>query len=278
MWANDQPSIERPGSLTANRQFSREDNVHHLPAYLWALTYAEITGIAAATAYALYGGARAAGHGDRVSTRMGWGAALLFGGWLAVSSLVAGGGSYSSRLGHGVPWLPLAVLGFFGLLLALTRVPLISRALTGPGAQQRLLSPHSFRAGGIAFVIAMLLGKLPALFAVPAGVGDIAVGVAALWVAHKVREGSQPSPVICFTVLGIADLVSALTLGALTGFLQIVHVNPPAILNADLPLAIIPTVGVPLLLVMHLTSLRVLFRDHASDRAADELVVTPLAA
>ena len=252
--------------------------MNHLPAYLWALTYAEVAGIAAATAYALYRGARAAGLGNRVSTRMGLGAALLFGGWLAVSSLVAGGGSYRSRLGHGVPWLPLAVLGFFGLLLALTRVPLISRALTGPAAQQRLLSPHSFRAGGIVFVIAMLLGKLPALFAVPAGFGDIAVGIATLWVARKLREGSQAKPLIWFTLLGIADLVSALTLGALTGFLQVVHVNPSATLNADLPLAIIPTVGVPLLLAMHITSLRVLSRDRAADRVADELVVTPLTA
>jgi len=252
--------------------------MNHLPACLWALTYAEVTGIAAATAYALYRGARAAGLGNRVSTRMGLGAALLFGGWLAVSSLVAGGGSYRSRLGHGVPWLPLAVLGFFGLLLALTRVPLIRRALTAPGARQRLLSPHSFRAAGIVFVIAMLLGKLPALFAVPAGFGDIAVGIATLWVARKVRGGSHAKPLIWFTLLGIADLVSALTLGALTGFLQIVHVNPAATLNADLPLAIIPTVGVPLLLAMHLTSLRVLFSDRAADRVAIELVVTPLTA
>ena len=250
----------------------------HLPAYLWALTYAEVAGIAAAAAYALYRGARAAGLDDRVSRRMGLGAAFLFGGWLAVSSLVAGGGSYRSRLGHGVPWLPLAVLGFFGLLLALTGVPLIRRALIAPGAQQRLLWPHSFRAAGIVFVIAMLLGKLPALFAVPAGFGDIAVGITTLWVARKVREGSQAKPLIWFTLLGIADLVSALTLGALTGFLQIVHVNPAATLNADLPLAIIPTVGVPLLLAMHLTSLRVLVRDRAADRVADKLLVTPLTA
>ena len=128
------------------------------------------------------------------------------------------------------------------------------------------------------FVIAMLLGKLPALFAVPAGFGDIAVGIAAVWVAPKVREGPQAKPLIWFTLLGIADLVSALTLGALTGFLQIVQVNPPATLNADLPLAIIPTVGVPVLLAMHLTSLRVLIRDRAADRVADESVVTPLAA
>ena len=113
----------------------------HLPTYLWAITYAEVAGMAVATAYALYRGARAAGLGNRVSMTMGLGAALLFGGWLAVSSLVAGGGSYSSRLGHGVPWLPLAMLGFFVLLVSLTRVPLIRRALSAPGAQQRLLSP-----------------------------------------------------------------------------------------------------------------------------------------
>jgi hypothetical protein len=170
------------------------------------------------------------------------------------------------------------VLGFFGLLLALTRVPLISRALTAPGAQQRLLSPHSFRAAGIVFVIAMLLGKLPALFAVPAGCGDIAVGIATPLIAIKVREGSQAKPLGWFTLLGITDLVSALSLGALTGFLGIVHVTPSATLNAHLPLAIIPTVGVPLLLAMHITSLRVLFQDRAADRPAVELTVTPLAA
>jgi hypothetical protein len=133
--------------------------MNHLPGYLWVLTYAEVTGITGGTAYALYRGARAAGLGNRRSMRMGMGAALLFGGWLAVSSLVAAGGSYRSRLGYGVPWLPLAVLGFFGLLLALTRAPLIRRVLTAPGAQQRLLLPHSFRAAGIVFVIAMLLGR-----------------------------------------------------------------------------------------------------------------------
>jgi len=252
--------------------------MNHVPAYLWAITYAEVAGIAAATAYALYRGARAAGLGSRVSTRTGLGAALLFGGWLAVSSLAAGGGSYRSRLGHGVPWLPLAVLGFFGLLLALTRVPLIRRSLAAPGAQQRLLSPHSFRAGGIVFVIIMLLGKLPALFALPAGFGDIAVGVTAVWVARKIRGESQARPLIWFSLLGIADLVSALTLGAMTGFLRIVDVHPPATLNADLPLAIIPTVGVPLLLVMHLTSLRSLLGDRASERVRDELVSPPVTA
>ena len=252
--------------------------MNHLPVYLWALTYAEVIGIATATAYVLYRGARSASLSTRASSGIALGAALLFGGWLTASSLIANGGSYRARLGQGVPWLPLAVFGFLALLMALTRLPLIARALSASGANQRLLSPHSFRAGGIVFVIAMLLGKLPALFAVPAGVGDIVVGAATPWIARKLRKGPQAKPLIVFTFLGIADLVSALTLGALTGFLRVVHVNPPATLNASLPLAIIPTVGVPLLLAMHLTSLRVLYRDHAASRTADGLVVTPVTA
>ncbi|HEX4753614.1 MAG TPA: hypothetical protein VH268_12005 [Solirubrobacterales bacterium] len=237
--------------------------MNHLPAYLWVLTYAEVASIAAATAYALYRGGQAAGLGDRTSTRIGLGAALLFGGWLAVSSWLAGSGAYRSRLGHGVPWLPLAILGFLGVLIASTRLPSIRGALTAPGAGHRLLSPHSFRAGGIVFVIAMLMGKLPALFAVPAGFGDIAVAMAAVWVTRGAGEGPRPRALLWFTLLGIADLVSALTLGALTGFLQVVHVSPAATLNADLPLVLIPTVGVPLLLAMHLGSLDVLFRARA---------------
>jgi hypothetical protein len=40
--------------------------MNQLPAYLWALTYAEVAGIAAAAAYALYRDARAAGLGDQL--------------------------------------------------------------------------------------------------------------------------------------------------------------------------------------------------------------------
>ena len=94
----------------------------------------------------------------------------------------------------------------------------------------------------------------------------------------QARDGSPARPLVWFTLLGIADLVSALTLGALTGFLQIVHVSPSAALNADLPLAVIPTVGVPLLLAMHLTSLRVLFRDRAAARVGNPLIASPLTA
>jgi hypothetical protein len=55
----------------------------------------------------------------------------------------------------------------------------------------------------------------------------------------------------------MTDLVVALTLGALTGY-QLLHVTPSAAPIFELPLALIVTAGVPLLLVLHITSMSAL--------------------
>src|ERR1700744_5188800 len=65
------------------------------------------------------------------------GAAVVFGGWLTASAVIAEHGWYHTRLGHGVPWMPIAVAGFLGLLLALSRIPGVGRALTAPGMTSR---------------------------------------------------------------------------------------------------------------------------------------------
>jgi hypothetical protein len=57
----------------------------------------------------------------------------------------------------------------------------------------------------------------------------------------------------------MTDLVVALTLGALTGF-QLLNVTPSAAPIFELPLALIVTAGVPLLLVLHITSMSALAR------------------
>jgi hypothetical protein len=145
--------------------------------------------------------------------------------------VIAGQGSYHTRVGHGVPWLPVAVVGFLGLLMALSRLPSIERALNAPGTLPRLMLPHAFRIEGIVFIIAMLLGKLPVLFAVPAGVGDIAVGIATPWITRKLADGSGGRAAVWFNLFGIVDLVDALILGGLTAY-QVVAVSPSASLNS----------------------------------------------
>jgi hypothetical protein len=235
------------------------------PGYLWAITIAGIIAIPAATCVVLYGGAVRGGLGRRSAALLSGGAAVVLGGWFTASAVIAGHGWYHARLGHGVPWMPVAVAGFFGTLLALRRIPVVARALAAPGTANRLELPHSFRAAeGTAFLAMMALGHLPALFALPAGLGDIAAGIAAPLVAryagrgHGAQGGSRRAA-LWFNAFGMTDLVVAMTLGALTGF-QLINVTPSGAPISELPLALIPTAAVPLLFALHITSVSALAR------------------
>jgi hypothetical protein len=237
-----------------------------LPGYLWAITLAGVIGILVSTGVVLYGGAVRAGLDRRRSGAMTAVAAVLFGGWLIASSLIAAAGGYQTRIGHGIPWMPVVVVGFFVLLLVLARIPSVHRALRSDGTGSRLLIPHSFRvAEGVVFLASMALGYLPALFAIPAGLGDIAIGIAAPFVAQRLNSGTGDRAARRFTLLGMADLIVALALGGLVGFMLLPFI-PAAPAISSLPIVLIPTVGVPLLLALHVTSLSVLRSARSSAR------------
>ena len=230
------------------------------PGYLWVMTIAGIIAILAATCVVLYGGAIRAGLGRRRAGVLAGGAAVVLGGWCTASAVIADHGWYHTRLGHGVPWMPVAVVGFLGTLLALSRVPVVARALAAPGTVRRLELPHSFRvADGVAFLLIMALGHLPPLFALPAGLGDIATGIAAPLVALRLARGTGRRAALWLNAFGMTDLVVALTLGTLTGF-QLVNVTPSGAPISELPLALIPTAAVPLLFALHITSVSALRR------------------
>ena len=224
------------------------------PAYIWAITIAGPIAIAALTCTALYTGAERAGLGRRRATLLAGAAAVLLGGWLTASAVIAGHGWY-----HTLPWFPVAAAGLLGTLLALSRIPVVTRALTAPGMASRLVRPHSFRVAGVVFLLYLAFGHLPALFALPAGLGDIAAGIAAPLVARRLTRGTGRRGAMWFNVFGTTDLVAALTLGALTGF-QLLNVTPSSAPITGLPLALIPTATVPLLFALHITSIFTLAR------------------
>jgi hypothetical protein len=237
------------------------------PGYLWAITFAGITAIPAATCVVLYGGAVRAGLGRRRAALLAGGAAVVLGGWFAASAEIAGHGWYHTRLGHGVPWMPVAAVGFLGVLLALRRIPVVTRALTAPGMTGRLEFPHTFRVAAVTFLITMALGHLPALFALPAGLGDIATGIAAPLVVRRLAQGTGRRAALWLNAFGITDLVVAMTLGALVGF-QLIHTTPSGAPISGMPLALIPTVDVPLLLALHIASVSALIRTPRTPRPA----------
>jgi hypothetical protein len=239
-----------------------EDVMYDPPAYLWAITIAGPTAVAALTCIVLYGGAVRVGLGRRRAALLAGAAAVVLGGWLTASAVIADHGWYRT-----LPWFPVTVTAYLGFLLALGRIPVVARALAAPGMESRLELPHTPRVAGVAFLPYLALGHLPALFAVPAGVGDIAAGIAAPLVARRLAQGTGRRAALWFNAFGLTDLVVALTLGAVTGF-QLLNVTPSSAPITELPLALIPTATVPLFFVLHVTALSAVARVPRTPRPA----------
>lgn len=232
------------------------------PAYLWTITIAGPVAIAAATCVGLYAGAVRAGLGRTRAALLAGAAVVVFGGWFVVTAVIAGHGWYDTRSDQ-MPWLAVAVVGYLGALLALSRVPMVAKALSAPGAATRLVLPHSFRVAGVFFLLYMALGHLPALFALPAGLGDIATGIAAPLVARRLGQGAGRRAAVWFNVYGIIDVATSLTIGTLIGF-GLPDVTPSIAPINELPLAIVTTANVPLMLALNIICLFVLARASRS--------------
>lgn len=109
---------------------------------------------------------------------------------------------------------------------------------------------HAWRLGGFTFLTLYAYGILPGLFALPAGLGDMAIGATAPFIALGFMGGSHRRTFLRWQALGILDLVVAVSLGGLTSFLAPAGPRPFAM--AVLPLSLIPTFAVPLLLILHI--------------------------
>ena len=238
------------------------------PAYLWMITIAGPVAVAALTCTLLYNGAKRTGLGRRRAALLAGGAAGVFGGWLTASAVIADHGWYRT-----LPWFPVAVTGYLGLLLALRRIPAVARALAAPGVVSRLELPHMPRVVGVAFLLYLALGRLPALFALSAGLGDIATGIAAPLVTRRLAQGTGRRTALWFNAFGLTDLTVALTLGALTGF-QLLNVTPSSAPITELPLALIPTATVPLFFALHITAVSALARAPRTPRPIAPLTAT----
>jgi hypothetical protein len=232
--------------------------VYDLPSYVWALVLAGVIGIPAITCIMLYRGALAAGLNRRTATILTATAAAVLGGWLLASGLLARAGVYHQPSGQAAPWFGVAVAGTLLGLLAATRIPPMPRVLAAPGTAARLALPHTLRVVGVTFLLVMAQGYLPAVFALPAGLGDIAAGLAAPFVARRLAQGGGRRRAVWFNLFGILDLVIALSVGFLAGLgpWRPLEVTPSTEPLSLLPLALVPTVAVPLSLALHMVSLR----------------------
>lgn len=108
-----------------------------------------------------------------------------------------------------------------------------------------VLAAQLWRVIGIAFLFALAFDQLPAGFAVPAGVGDLATGIAALAVVLSLGNGSLTrGRLYAFTALGVGDFLVANATG--------LSLEPSAL--TAWPLAIFPTIMIPFFAVLHLVA------------------------
>jgi hypothetical protein len=121
---------------------------------------------------------------------------------------------------------------------------------------QTLTMVQSWRIAGYVFLVLYTYGILPGAFALPAGLGDMAIGATAIAVATKLGNANYRMSFIVWQVLGITDLVTAIGTGAGARF-----IGPQDFANAHgittapmtmLPLSLIPTFAVPLFLILHI--------------------------
>ena len=179
--------------------------------------------------------------------------------WFGLVALLGAQGEFAGRPGS--PPLPI----FFGFA-----VPLAAffgayfrwggfRAFV-LGADLRFAAAvQAWRWAGSGFLLLWARGVLPGLFAFPAGLGDMAVGVSAPWIVlGLVRQHSFVASrrFVVWNILGILDLVVAVSMGTIcSGFIPGLTGTVTTSPMAQLPLVLIPAYFVPLFIMLHFTAL-----------------------
>ncbi len=167
--------------------------------------------------------------------------------WLVVALLIGASGALR-RLPVPPPALAIGLTILLLLAIRFSRLVRDGAWALGP---RPLVAVHVLRiAAGAYFLILYWRGVLPAGFAVPAGWGDIAVGVAAigvLAVCLPVRSRGQRIGLMVWNAAGLVDILVVLGNGARL-FASTPEIGIPF---TALPLALLPIFVVPLVIVSH---------------------------
>jgi hypothetical protein len=197
----------------------------------------------------------------RVPTAPGIGAfiAAFFAAWLALVMFLGARGAFVAR--PGAP--PLGLL--IGLVAPLSLFLVAYRTL--PAVREFILSAdlrlivgiQAWRWAGFGFLSLYTYKVLPGIFAWPAGLGDMAIGVTApLVLAALLRrpDFAASKRFVLWNLSGILDLAVAVSIGA------VVPIFAPNLYGAvssapmtHLPLILIPAFLVPTFLMLHFTAL-----------------------
>src|SRR6516164_774848 len=179
-------------------------------------------------------------------------------GWMAVAQYLGAANTYFATADTAEAGVPTIL---FGLLIplavaaiALWRSESIARLVSAIPLHW-LVAAQVYRVGGGQFLVLWADGRLPWQFALPAGIGDVATGIAAVVVAAQLARNALGAyrATYAWCLFGIADLVVAIAMGAMTspGRAHLLALDAPNLLMTAYPLVMVPTFAVPLALMLH---------------------------
>ncbi len=202
--------------------------------------------------------------------RVSLGIGVALAAWFAVDYGLARAGIFDQN--H--PLVPNIAFGFSLPLIAglvfIVRSQRLNEVLARV-PQAWIIGVQLYRAVGAIFLYLYAFNLLPGAFALPAGIGDVAVGLTAPFVAYAVARGyaNARGLAIAWNIAGIADLVVAVGTGFLTSPpFRLLPSDVPDTLITAYPLVMIPLFAVPLSILLHVVSLRRFLADKPVGRVA----------
>lgn len=194
------------------------------------------------------------------------GAVLLL--WFAGAAYIGESELLSNSQGSVFAPIALSAVVPVVLFLALyTASGRFQRFVLAQDIEQLTMLQH-WRVIGFVFLPLYFFGVLPGIFAWPAGLGDLAIGLAAPLVILALRRDpayATSRGLVRFHYLGLLDFAVAVVAAALTAG-SIAAFTPGGVTSAPMdvwPLNLFPSFAVPIFIILHLT---VLLKVHALRR------------
>ena len=174
--------------------------------------------------------------------------------WQLLGETLAGAGFFINEPDRLGPWMGVAVVlpvivGLAGIAASPT-----ARRIVEATPLWALVAIQFYRVLGVVFLVLWAGRLLPGAFALPAGLGDVATGLAAPIIGYTIaRWPDKARNVAWWNAFGIADLVVAVTTEFLTssGAAQMLAIDAPNRLITAYPLALVPLHAVPISLILH---------------------------
>jgi hypothetical protein len=129
--------------------------------------------------------------------------------------------------------------------------------LREPLSQKLLVGLQIFRVIGAVFLVEMVRGHMPGIFAYPAGIGDVLVALVALGVLHRNRDarGIPRGAILLVIGIGMVDFLSAFFFGFTSSVTPLQLFFPTVTNNVIVfPTGMIPLFLVPYAIFFHVMS------------------------